>query len=88
MTYVSRVLAPIGPSADPITAALRQLDLSQQLRADPKPATYLVGHTATAGELGTTARQVIAERLPELIPHADQIVEFLLGYYGIADATV
>ena len=84
VTYVSRVLAPVGPSTDPVVAALRGLDLSSNYELIQSLRPYLVGHTATAGELGTTARQAIAARLPELIPHADQIVEFLLGYYGLA----
>jgi hypothetical protein len=87
VTYVSRVLAPVGPNTDPVTSALRGLDLASNYELIQSLRPYLVGHTATAGELGTTARQIIAERLPELLPHADQIVDFLLGYYGIGQTT-
>ena len=87
VTFVSRVLAPTSTTPDPFTQALRSLDIASNYELVRSLEPYVIGRTGTSGDFVAAVKQAVAARLPDLLPHVDDVVAFLLLYYGIGNAT-
>jgi hypothetical protein len=87
VTFVSRVLAPVAAAGDPFTQALRGLDIASNYELIKAIEPDVIGRTANPGEFMAAVRQAVASRLPDLLPHVDQVVSFLVLYYGVGNAT-
>ncbi|MEU1425204.1 hypothetical protein [Kitasatospora sp. NPDC005751] len=84
VTYVSRVLAPVPPpTAPPLERAMRaenidsNYELIKRLEPHVRPAA-----TSSAG-LAAATREALATQLPELVPHAPEIIDYLTRYFGV-----
>ncbi|MFK0258646.1 LamG-like jellyroll fold domain-containing protein [Streptomyces sp. NPDC090445] len=84
VTFVSRLLPPV-PSADapPLEHTMRALDLDSNYelvrRLDPYVKAAATGRTELAGAV----RTALGAHLPELQPHAEEVIAFLAQYYGV-----
>jgi hypothetical protein len=83
VTFVSRILAPVSPQADPFTSALRTLDISSNFELIKTLEPYVVGHTASYGEFAATVKTAVARRLPDLSGHLAEVTTYLAQYYGV-----
>ncbi|MFJ8313473.1 MULTISPECIES: hypothetical protein [unclassified Streptomyces] len=86
VTFVSRLLPPVAaPDAAPLEQTMRQLDvesnyeLVRRRRLDP----YVKGAATGLPALSAAVRDALAAHLPELLPHADEVIGFLAQYYGV-----
>ena len=46
---------------------------------------YVKDSTSSAGALADATRQALRSHLPQLVPHADAIIQYLSLYYGVAE---
>ncbi|MFI1452219.1 hypothetical protein [Streptomyces roseus] len=83
VTYVSRVLAPVPPpGAPPLERAMRAENIDSNYELIKRLEPY-VRTAATTGALATATREALAAQLPELVPHAGEITEYLTRYLGL-----
>ncbi|MER6913331.1 LamG domain-containing protein [Streptomyces sp. NPDC000594] len=86
VTYISRILPAIPSStAPPLEKALHDIDIPSNYQLIQRLDPYTSTATGSLGELSTATRAALTTHLPQLLPHADQIVQFLADYYGISD---
>jgi hypothetical protein len=86
VTFVSRVLEPVPPpTASPLEKAMRaeNIDSNYQLIQQLEP--YVQKATTSLSALANATRDALAARLPELIPHAQDIIGYLALYYDVHD---
>jgi hypothetical protein len=83
VTFVSRILAPVSPQADPFTQALRALDLNSNYELIKTLEPYLTGHTASYGDFAAAVKTAVARRLPDLGGHLTEVTTYLAQYYGV-----
>ncbi|MGW1978108.1 LamG-like jellyroll fold domain-containing protein [Streptomyces sp. NPDC001889] len=84
VTYISRILPPVPPAdAPPVEKALHDIDIPSNYQLIQRLDPYTATATGSLGELTTATRNALTAHLPQLLPHADQIVQFLADYYGI-----
>ncbi|ARF53258.1 hypothetical protein B1H19_02945 [Streptomyces gilvosporeus] len=86
VTFVSRLLPPVPPTdAPPLERTMRELDLDSNYelvrRLDPYVRAAATGRT----ELTGAVRTALGTYLPELQPHAEDVIAFLAQYYGVED---
>jgi hypothetical protein len=86
VTYVSRVLAAIGDTAPPLERALAALDLASNYELVRTLEPYVRSHAGRYVDFAGAVRSAVAMHLPELLPHVDDVVRFLVLYYGVTDA--
>jgi hypothetical protein len=86
VTFVSRILAPISPQADPYTRAMRALDLNSNYELVRTLEPYVACHTGTYGEFVAAVRTALTRRLPDLLGHVDQVTDYLVQYFGVDGA--
>ncbi|MFJ4770856.1 LamG-like jellyroll fold domain-containing protein [Streptomyces uncialis] len=86
VTYISRILPPIPTNAPPSLAKdLRALDVQSNYELIRRLDPYVSTATTTQATLAEATRTALANHLPELLPHAAEITQFLTAYYGIAE---
>jgi hypothetical protein len=83
VTFVSRILAPVSPQADPFTQALRALDLNSNYELIKTLEPYVTGHTASYGDFADAVAKAVARRLPDLGGHLVEVTSYLAQYYGV-----
>ncbi|WKU43003.1 LamG-like jellyroll fold domain-containing protein [Streptomyces sp. VNUA116] len=84
VTFVSRLLPPVSSAGTPpLERTMRELDLESNYelvrRLDPYVKTSATGR----GELAGAVRTALSVHLPQLAPHAEEVIEFLAQYYGV-----
>ncbi|MEV4250611.1 LamG domain-containing protein [Streptosporangium canum] len=84
VTFVSRVLPPIAaPGATPVEEAIRKESIASNYELIQRLVPYTRNATGTAGKLADATRAALARQLPELLPHAKEIIEYMAMYYGV-----
>ncbi|MFD4658225.1 LamG-like jellyroll fold domain-containing protein [Kitasatospora sp. NPDC058444] len=84
VTFVSRVLPDIPPAdAPPLEKAMRQLDVESNYELVRRLDPYVKSAATGLPELAEATRTTLARELPELLPHADDVIGFLAQYYGV-----
>src|SRR5664279_4386552 len=86
VTYVSRVLAPVGTAQQPLEQALASLNIASNYELIRTLEPFVRGRTANYHDFVAAARNAITTYLPDLLPHIDDILAFLVLYYGVGDA--
>jgi hypothetical protein len=86
VTYVSRVLEPLSDQPPSLEKTLRSLDIASNYELVRTLEPLLRGKTGRYAEFGPAVRAAVAMYLPDLTPHVDEIVSYLVLYYGIPDA--
>lgn len=86
VTYVSRVLAPVPPpGAPPLEKAMRAENIDSNYELIKRLEPHVRPAATSTGALSAATRQVLARELPELLPHAVEIIDYLGRYFGIDD---
>lgn len=86
VTFVSRVLPPIPPpTAPPLEKAMRAENIASNYELIKQLEPYVKDSTTSAGALADATRQALRLHLPQLVPHADSIIQYLSLYYGVAE---
>ncbi|MER7702497.1 hypothetical protein ABTX81_06330 [Kitasatospora sp. NPDC097605] len=86
VTYVSRVLPPVPPpGAPPLEKAMRAENIDSNYELIRRLEPYVRPAATSTGALSAATRQVLATELPELLPHAVEIIDYLGRYFGIDD---
>ncbi|MFE3502315.1 LamG-like jellyroll fold domain-containing protein [Kitasatospora sp. NPDC059160] len=84
VTFVSRVLPDIPPAdAPPLEKAMRQLDVESNYELVRRLDPYVKSAATGLPELAEATRATLARELPELLPHAADVIGFLAQYYGV-----
>ncbi|MFE2273327.1 LamG-like jellyroll fold domain-containing protein [Streptomyces lavendulae] len=84
VTYVSRVLAPVPPpGAPPLEKAMRAENIDSNYELIKRLEPYVRPAATTTGALATATREALATQLPELLPHATEIIDYLTRYFGM-----
>ncbi|MFI6684250.1 LamG-like jellyroll fold domain-containing protein [Streptomyces sp. NPDC050485] len=84
VTFVSRLLPPAAaPDAAPLERTMRQLDVESNYELVRRLDPYVRGAATGLPELSAAVRDTLAAHLPELLPHADDVIGFLAQYYGV-----
>lgn len=86
VTYVSRVLAPADTTQQPLEQALATLNISSNYELIRTLEPFVRGRTGQYGDFVAAARNAVTTYLPDLLPHIDDILAFLVLYYGVGDA--
>ena len=86
VTYVSRVLAPENTVQQPLEQALASLNISSNYELIRTLEPFVRGRTAQYVEFVAAVRNAVTTYLPDLLPHIDDILAFLVLYYGVSDA--
>ncbi|MGG2459794.1 LamG-like jellyroll fold domain-containing protein [Streptomyces sp. RGM 3693] len=84
VTYVSRLLPSI-PAADaaPLERTMRELDVASNYELIRRLDPYVKGAATSLPELAAAVRTALATHLPQLSPHAADVIGFLAQYYGV-----
>ncbi|MEU0483315.1 LamG-like jellyroll fold domain-containing protein [Streptosporangium sp. NPDC006013] len=86
VTFISRLLPPIpAPGAPPIERAMRSENIASNYELIQRLAPYTRTATASSSELANATRVALAKHLPELLPHAAEVIDYLIAYYGLQD---
>ncbi|MFB9208626.1 LamG-like jellyroll fold domain-containing protein [Nonomuraea spiralis] len=84
VTYISRVLPPVPPpGAPPLEKAIRAENIDSNYELIQRLDPYVRTSAIRASDLAVATRAALAARLPELLPHADDIIAYLAQYYGL-----
>ncbi|MEU5116680.1 LamG domain-containing protein [Streptomyces longwoodensis] len=84
VTYISRVLAPVPPpGAPPLEKAMRAENIDSNYELIKRLEPYVRPAATTTGALAAATREVLATQLPELLPHAPEIIDYLTRYFGM-----
>ncbi|MEU9678835.1 LamG domain-containing protein [Streptomyces parvus] len=84
VTYISRVLAPVPPpGAPPLEKAMRAENIDSNYELIKRLEPYVRPAATTTGALAAATREVLATQLPELFPHAPEIIDYLTRYFGM-----
>jgi hypothetical protein len=86
VTYVSRVLAPADTAQQPLEQALATLNISSNYELIRTLEPFVRGRTAQYADFVAAVRNAVTTYLPDLLPHIDDILAFLVLYYGVGDA--
>ncbi|NEO83100.1 MAG: hypothetical protein F6J87_02400 [Spirulina sp. SIO3F2] len=86
VTFVSRILPEFdAAAADPIVKATRQLNLKSNWELlktiESSPAVKKAAHDYVA--FTDAVRTAVKSKLPSMVPHTQQIVQFMCDYYGV-----
>ncbi|MFL0021367.1 LamG-like jellyroll fold domain-containing protein [Streptomyces sp. NBUL23] len=86
VTYISRILPAIPTdTTPPLDKALHDIDIPSNYQLIQRLDPYTSTATGSLGELTTATRDALTTHLPQLLPHAIEITQFLADYYGIDD---
>ncbi|MFI6175586.1 LamG-like jellyroll fold domain-containing protein [Nonomuraea sp. NPDC051191] len=84
VTYISRVLPPVPPpGAPPLEKAIRAENIDSNYELIQRLDPYVRTSATRASDLAVATRAALAARLPELLPHADDVIAYLAQYYGL-----
>lgn len=89
VTYVSRILPPLDPSAPPsLEKTLQTLDIDSNYELIKQMEPYVRDHLASFAEFSDAVDKAIKTYLPELQPHKKEVKEYLSLYFGIEDGVL
>ncbi|MFJ9690640.1 LamG-like jellyroll fold domain-containing protein [Kitasatospora sp. NPDC101183] len=84
VTYISRVLAPVPPpGAPPLEKAMRAENIDSNYELIRRLEPYVRPAATDSRALATATRAALAAQLPELLPHAPEIIDYLTRYFGL-----
>jgi len=84
VTYISRVLPPLDLSAPPsLEKTLQTLNIDSNYELIKQLEPYVRDHRSDFGIFSDKVNEALKTYLPELIPHAEEIKDFLSLYFGI-----
>ncbi|QFG21250.1 LamG-like jellyroll fold domain-containing protein [Actinomadura sp. WMMB 499] len=84
VTFVSRLLPQIPPpSAPPLEQAMRAEHIDSNYELIKRLEPYVRAATSSRPDLSEATRTALRTHLPELIPHADDVIDYLALYYGL-----
>ncbi|MFE3945844.1 LamG-like jellyroll fold domain-containing protein [Streptomyces sp. NPDC059118] len=84
VTYISRKLAAEpGTGASALDKSMAAEDISSNYELIRGIDPYVRDHTADRGELVVAVKEALAAQLPGLLPHTEQITDYLALYYGL-----
>ncbi|MFI6585694.1 hypothetical protein [Embleya sp. NPDC050493] len=84
VTFLSRVLPAVPPpGAPPLEKAMRAENIDSNYELIRRLEPYVRTATTSASDLAAATRGALAADLPELVPHAGEIIEYLAQYYGV-----
>ncbi|MEH6374564.1 LamG domain-containing protein [Streptomyces sp. KLMMK] len=84
VTFVSRLLPPVpAGGAAPLERTMRRLDVESNYELVRRLDPYVKGAATGRAELAGAVRSALAAHLPELSPHAEEVIGFLAQYYGV-----
>jgi hypothetical protein len=86
VTYVSRVLAPPTTGSAPLEQAMHKLDITSNYELIRTLEPVLRGRTTTYSEFEAAVRTAVQRYLPDLVDNVDEIVAYLVLYYGVPGA--
>ncbi|MBD2460346.1 hypothetical protein H6G89_04745 [Oscillatoria sp. FACHB-1407] len=86
VTYVSRVL-PEFDHAAPLEKTMKSLELESNYELVKTLDPFIRNKTNNFVEFAAEVRRQIAQYLPELQPHTQEILQWLTLYYGVVDDT-
>lgn len=86
VTYVSRVLAAVGSVQQPLEKALAALNIASNYELIRTLEPFVRGRTGSYATFASAVRSAVTTYLPDLTPHLDEILSFLVLYYGVGDA--
>ena len=87
VTYVSRALGPVATAqATPLEQALQTLDIQSNYELIKTLEPFVRDKAARYVDFAAAVRRAVVTYLPDLQPHLDQIVAYLVLYYGVGDA--
>lgn len=86
VTYVSRILPAVPPpGAPPVEGTLRSVDIQSNYELIRRLDPYIRTATDSTADLADATRTALAAHLPQLLPHATEIIGFFADYYGVTD---
>ncbi|MEU1283600.1 LamG-like jellyroll fold domain-containing protein [Kitasatospora sp. NPDC005856] len=86
VTFVSRLLPAVPPAgAPPLQRAMRELDLESNYELVRRLDPYVKAAATGRSELADAVRTALSVHLPQLTPHAEEVIGFLARYYGVED---
>ncbi|GAA2230912.1 hypothetical protein GCM10010232_16640 [Streptomyces amakusaensis] len=86
VTYVSRILPAVPPAgAPPLDGALRSVDIPSNYELIRRLDPYVSTATTSQSALADATRTALTTHLPQLLPYAQEIAQFLTNYYGVTD---
>lgn len=86
VTFVSRLLPEFSdPSSAPVEAAMKAQNINSNWQLIQKLAPFVKNKTGDAIAFTAAVRKALAQYLPELQPHATEIISYLKLYYGMPE---
>lgn len=84
VTYVSRVLEDVPSSAQlsPLERTLPTIDLSSNYELIRKLDPLVRGQKDSYATLSDAVGNALSRYLPELLPHKNEVIQFMADYYG------
>ncbi|WP_244291088.1 LamG domain-containing protein [Streptomyces subrutilus] len=84
VTFLSRVLPAVPPpGAPPLDKAMRAENIDSNYELIRRLEPYVRTATKSASELAAATRSALTAHLPELVPHAADIIDYLAQYYSV-----
>ena len=86
VTFVSRVLPDhVDHTKAPLEAALQAQNISSNWQLIKTLEPFVRNKTADPVAFADAVREALRDYLPELVPHADKVIDDLRLYYGVVD---
>jgi Concanavalin A-like lectin/glucanases superfamily len=84
VTYVSRVLetVPSSPNLTPLEKTLTTIDVSSNYELIRRLDPLVRNQRESFGTLSKAIRDALKRYLPELLPHAAEVIQYMSDYYG------
>ncbi|MEU6232174.1 hypothetical protein [Kitasatospora sp. NPDC047058] len=78
------MLAPVPPpGAPPLEKAMRAENIDSNYELIRRLEPYVRPAATTSEALAAATRSALAAQLPELLPHAPEIIGYLRRYFGL-----
>ncbi|MGK7880576.1 MAG: hypothetical protein AB4060_10810, partial [Crocosphaera sp.] len=87
VTFVSRLLPEMTDDtvASPLEQAMRAENVESNWQLIKKIEPFVKNKTGDAVAFSNAVRQALQDYLPELVPHATEVIQYLQLYYGMED---
>ncbi|MCV6590661.1 MAG: LamG domain-containing protein [Marinobacterium sp.] len=84
VTFVSRVLPEFVDDASiPMAGSMKKLNINSNWELIRRLEPFVKNRTADPVIFADAVRQALQQSLPELLPHAEDIIDFLGDYYAV-----
>jgi hypothetical protein len=86
VTYISRILPELSDAAaPPLERTMRGLDIESNYELIKSLEPFVINNLTSYVEFAGAIREAIKTRQPELLPHAETIIQFMSLYYGMTE---